>query len=157
MPTRSPVRDLTRPVHVDNKLFQRAISRNITLTVSVVILVALAVALIGLPVKGLISQRGDITQRQKEFAALEDANEQLQTEIQRLQTPEGIRETARKELGYLLPGEKRLALLEAPALDIALPAGWPYNVVTNILAVRAAAARKNGAQQPGSLGPLLQP
>ena len=32
MPTRSPVRDLTRPVHVDNKLFQRAISRNITLT-----------------------------------------------------------------------------------------------------------------------------
>ena len=87
MPTRSPVRDLTRPVHVDNKLFQRAISRNITLTVSVVILVALAVALIGLPVKGLIGQRGDITQRQKEFAALEDANEQLQTEIQRLQTP----------------------------------------------------------------------
>jgi cell division protein FtsB len=157
MPTRSPVRDLTRPVHVDNKLFQRAISRNITLTVSVVILVALAVALIGLPVKGLISQRGDITQRQKEFAALEDANEQLQTEIQRLQTPEGIRETARKELGYLLPGEKRLALLEAPALDIALPAGWPYNVVTNILAVRAAAAQKNVAQQPGSLGPLLQP
>jgi hypothetical protein len=95
MPTRSYVRDLTRPVHVDNKLFQRAISRNITLTVSVVILVALAVALIGLPVKGLISQRGDITQRQQEFAALEDANEQLQTEIQRLQTPEGIRETER--------------------------------------------------------------
>ena len=157
MPTRSPVRDLTRPVHVDNKLFQRAISRNITLTVSVVILVALAVALIGLPVKGLMSQRGDITQRQKEFAALEDANEQLQTEIQRLQTPEGIRETARKELGYLLPGEKRLALLEAPSLNLALPAGWPYNVVTNILAVRAAAAQKNGAQQPGSLGPLLQP
>jgi cell division protein FtsB len=157
MPTRSPVRDLTRPVHVDNKLFQRAISRNITLTVSVVILVALAVALIGLPVKGLMSQRGDITQRQQEFAALEDANEQLQTEIQRLQTPEGIRETARKELGYLLPGEKRLALLEAPALDIALPAGWPYNLVTNILTVRAAAAQKNGIQQPGSLGPLLQP
>ena len=157
MPTRSPVRDLTRPVHVDNKLFQRAISRNITLTVSVVILVALAVALIGLPVKGLMSQRGDITQRQQEFAALEDANEQLQTEIQRLQTPEGIRETARKELGYLLPGEKRLALLEAPALDIALPAGWPYNLVTNILTVRAAAAQKNGNQQPGSLGPLLQP
>ena len=157
MPTRSTVRDLTRPVHVDHKLFQRAISRNITLTVSVVILVALAVALIGLPVKGLISQRGDIAQRQQEFVALADANEQLQTEIQRLRTPEGIRETARKELGYLLPGEKRLALLEAPALDVALPAVWPYNVVTNILAVRAAEARKNGAQQPGSLGPLLQP
>jgi cell division protein FtsB len=157
MSTRSSVRDLTRPVHVDNKLFQRAISRNITLTVSVVILVALAVALIGLPVKGLFSQRSDIAQRQQEFTALADANEQLQTEIQRLQTPEGIRETARKELGYLLPGEKRLALLEAPALDLALPAGWPYNVVTNILAVRAAAAQKNAAQQPGSLGPLLQP
>jgi len=55
MPTRSTVRDLTRPVHVDHKLFQRAISRNITLTVSVVILVALAVALIGLPVKDLIA------------------------------------------------------------------------------------------------------
>jgi len=157
MSTRSTVRDLTRPVHVDHKLFQRAISRNITLTVSVVILAALAVALIGLPVKGLISQRSDITQRQQEFVALADANEQLQTEIQRLQTPEGIRETARKELGYLLPGEKRLALLEAPALNPTLPTGWPYNVVTNILAVRAAAAQKNGAQQPGSLGPLLQP
>jgi cell division protein FtsB len=157
MSTRSTVRDLTRPVHVDHKLFQRAISRNITLTVSVVILAALAVALIGLPVRGLFGQRSDITQRQQEFAALEDANEQLQTEIQRFQTPEGIRETARKELGYLLPGEKRLALLEAPTLNIALPTGWPYNVVTNILAVRATAAQKNGAQQPGSLGPLLQP
>ncbi len=157
MSTRSTVRDLTRPVHVDHKLFQRAISRNITLTVSVVILAALAVALIGLPVRGLFGQRSDITQRQQEFAALEDANEQLQTEIQRLQTPEGIRETARKELGYLLPGEKRLALLEAPALNPTLPTGWPYNVVTNILAVRATAAQKNGAQQPGSLGPLLQP
>ena len=157
MPTRSSVRDLTRPVHVDNKLFQRAISRNITLTISVLILVALAVALIGLPVKGLFSQRSDITQRQQEFTALADANEQLQTEIQRLQTPEGIRETARKELGYLLPGEKRLALLEAPTLNATLPAGWPYNVVANILAVRAAVAQKNGAQQPGSLGPLLQP
>jgi cell division protein FtsB len=157
MSTRSSVRDLTRPVHVDHKLFQRAISRNITLSISIVILAALAVALIGLPLKDLFSQRTSITTRQQEFSALQDANEQLQTQIQRLQTPEGIRETARKELGYLLPGEKRLALIEAPALNTALPAGWPYNVVTNILAVRAATAQKNGAQQPGSLGPLLQP
>ena len=157
MSTRSSVRDLTRPVHVDHKLFQRAISRNITLSISIVILAALAVALIGLPLKDLFSQRTSITTRQQEFSALQDANEQLQTQIQRLQTPEGIRETARKELGYLLPGEKRLALIEAPALDTALPTGWPYNVVANILAVRAATAQKNGSQQPGSLGPLLQP
>ena len=62
-----------------------------------------------------------------------------------------MKEAARRELGYLMPGERRLALLDLPAVSGNLPATWPYDMVGAILSVRAASSAAN---RPGTLGPL---
>ena len=157
MSTRQGPRELTRPIPRDVRLFRRSSTRIFFFAGITVLALVLAAVLFIFPVRDYFAQNSAIAKSEKEFSALEDANEQLQSDIQRLQTPAGIRETARKELGYLLPGERRLALLELPTLSAVFPDAWPYNIVTGILAVRTAEAAKKGGSRPGTLGPLQQP
>ena len=149
--SRSLTRELTRPVPRDSRLFQRRSTRLLVITAGVLLAVVIGLVLFAFPIRDYVSQRQAIARTEAEFAALEDANEQIQSDIQRLETPAGVREAARRELGYLLPGERRLALLELPAVTGSLPTTWPYNMVSAILQVRAATVSAN---RPGTLGPL---
>jgi cell division protein FtsB len=144
-------RELTRPVPRDSRLIQNQGLRRLFVILGIVLAVLVAVVLFIYPIRDYVSQRQAISRSEAEFAALEDANEQIQKDIQRLETPAGVKEAARRELGYLLPGERRLALLDLPAVTGSLPATWPYNVVGAILTVRASAVAAN---RPGTLGPL---
>lgn len=123
----------------------------LVLSAGVGLAVIVGLVLFAFPINDYLSQRKAITRTEAEFAALEDANEQIQGDIQRLETPAGVKEAARRELGYLMPGERRLALLDLPAVTGNLPATWPYNMVGAILTVRTASAAAN---RPGTLGPL---
>lgn len=117
---------------------------------------AFALTMVVYPVRDYFEQRDRIRARETEFEALADANEQLFNEVQRLRTPEGVRSAARSQLGYVLPGEDRIALTPMPALPTALPQSWPYSMVTDILRVRTAqASTSNGALAP--LAPPSQP
>lgn len=151
MNSRSLTRELTRPVPRDSRLFQRRSTRMLVLSAGVGLAVIVGLVLFAFPINDYLSQRKAITRTEAEFAALEDANEQIQGDIQRLETPAGVKEAARRELGYLMPGERRLALLDLPAVTGNLPATWPYNMVGAILTVRTASAAAN---RPGTLGPL---
>ncbi|MEY2966689.1 MAG: hypothetical protein RLY50_739, partial [Actinomycetota bacterium] len=51
-------------------------------------------------------------------------------------TPDGTRNAARDQLGYVMPGEQRVSLLPMPALPADLPDTWPYTLVESIVAVR---------------------
>ena len=53
------------------------------------------------------------------------ANAQLAAEVNRLQTPDGIKEAARDEIGFVQRGENRVTVLPAPEapVDAARPAG----------------------------------
>lgn len=144
-------RELTRPVPRDSRLFQNTGMRRLIALLGLVLALLVAFVLFVSPIRDYVSQRGTIARTESEFAALEDANEEIQADIQRLETPAGIKEAARRELGYLMPGERRLALLDLPAVTGNLPATWPYNMVGAILSVRAASAASN---RPGTLGPL---
>jgi len=148
--SRSLTRELTRPVPRDSRLFQRRSTRTLVVAAGVGLAVVVGLVLFAFPINDYITQRQSIDRTEAEFAALEDANEQIQADIQRLETPSGIKEAARRELGYLMPGERRLALLDLPGVTGNLPATWPYDTVTAILAVRASAS----ANRPGTLGPL---
>jgi len=149
--SRSLTRELTRPVPRDSRLFQRRSTRMLVLSAGVGLAVIVGLVLFAFPINDYLSQRKAITRTEAEFAALEDANEEIQGDIQRLETPAGVKEAARRELGYLMPGERRLALLDLPAVTGNLPATWPYNMVGAILTVRTASAAAN---RPGTLGPL---
>ena len=103
-----------------------------------------------IPVRDYRTQSKALAAKTSEFEALADANEQLQEEVNALSTPEGIRNAARTLLGYVLPGEQRLALTKMPSLPTDLPQTWPYTMVSDIVRVRAEVAAASG----NALSPL---
>ena len=91
-----------------------------------------------LPVKSWLQQRRDLAHKQEQLAVLNDANAQLATDINRLQTADGVKEAARQEVGYVGLGEERISVLSTADAPLTLPTGWPYDTITQIMAVRAA-------------------
>jgi cell division protein FtsB len=131
--------EFTRPIAKDKQLVKGRGKRTLFALVGAVIATALIASLFVLPVKSWLQQRDDLVRKQNELDQLSTANAQLAEDVNRLQTPDGIKEAARREIGYAVPGEKRVTVLPIPDAPLSLPTGWPYDVVTQIVAVRAAA------------------
>lgn len=138
--TRGTLSDFTRPIAREKQLVKGRAKRGVIAIGAMVITAALVAALFVLPVKAWLRQRDDIAVKEKELSALDQANAQLSDEVGRLQTPEGIEEAAREEIGYVQRGEIRLTMLPAPPAPITMPSGWPYDTVAQIVAVRTADA-----------------
>lgn len=118
--------------------------------VGLVIIALLGLSLFVLPLRDYSRQRNAIAQKTQDFEILADATEALQSEVDRLKTPAGIRAAAREQLGYVAPGEERMTFVPSPALPTDLPDRWPYTIVTQILEVRA----EQGNSGSGALSPL---
>lgn len=136
----STVHDLTRPIPVDRRLVTGRAKRRTIAIGTVAVLTALAAALFVLPVQSWVRLSGDIERRERELSALERANGILGDEVERLQTPEGIEEAAREEIGYVPRGEVRLTVLPFPDAPTSLPSGWPYDAAAQIISLRSTSA-----------------
>ena len=132
--------DFTTPIPFNKQIVHRGRGRLLVGAVGLLIALAIGAALFVLPVKSWMRQRDDLKVRTAELTTLDQANTQLQTEVDRLQTEEGIREAARTEIDYVPDGAQRTTVLPKPAASTALPAGWPYNLVSAIIAIRQADA-----------------
>ncbi len=104
--------------------------------VAIAIAGALAAALFVLPVQTYFGQNERIEQRADQLAQLEQVNDDLRAEVDRLRTEDGIREAAREELGMVEEGERRQSILELPDVPTDLPVGWPYSIVSGIAELR---------------------
>jgi hypothetical protein len=101
---------------------------------------AIAAALFGLPVRTWFDQDNELQALEHELTEMQAVNHDLQGEVDRLQTDDGIREAAREELGHIQSGDKRQTMLELPPLPTDLPDGWPYSQVEAIIVLRASVA-----------------
>ncbi|CAN5425995.1 hypothetical protein BH23ACT3_BH23ACT3_04350 [soil metagenome] len=135
---RSRLGDLTRPIAIDRRITRRRRSTVLLGVVALAIAGAIAAALFGLPVQTYFAQDETIAQRQAELDQLEAVNAELQGEVDRLRTDDGVREAAREEIGFSEEGERRLTLLTLPDLPTDLPDGWPYGMIGDVIALRAA-------------------
>jgi cell division protein FtsB len=141
--SRSPEADVsrfgefTRPIANDKQLVKGRGKRLFFALVAVVIAAALAASLFVLPVKSWLQQRDDLARKQNQLAVLNSANAQLAADVSRLQTPDGIKEAARQEVGYVGVGEQRISVLSTPNAPLTLPTGWPYDAIAQIIAVRS--------------------
>ncbi|MEO5900061.1 MAG: hypothetical protein ABIR68_08000 [Ilumatobacteraceae bacterium] len=142
--------DFTRPISRDKQLVSGSGYRLLIGVVAVVVVAALMGALFVLPVKSWYRQRDDLAERQRRLVVLQEANTALLREVAYLKTPDGIMEAAREEIGYGNVGEKRVTVLPSPQAPLTLPARWPYDGVTQILAVRVAEAAKAAAPPPAA-------
>jgi cell division protein FtsB len=132
--------EFTRPIAKDKQLVKGRGKRLVFALVALVIAAALAASLFVLPVKSWLQQRDDLASKQHQLAVLNGANAQLAADVSRLQTPDGIKEAARQEVGYVGVGEQRISVLSTPDAPLTLPTGWPYDAITQIIAVRSIAA-----------------
>lgn len=137
---RGLLEDFTTPIAWDKQIVPQRRGRLALAAVATLIALAIGAALFVLPVKSWLKQRHDLGVRTSELATLNAANNQLQSEVDRLQTDDGIRDAARTEINYVPDGEKRVTVLPVPAASTALPSGWPYSLISSILAIRAAEA-----------------
>lgn len=127
---------------------------------------ALAAALFLIPIRTLFDQNARIDQRTEQVNELEAVVADLRREVERLNTPDGIKEAAREELGYVQSGEIRETVLEFPDLPLDLPEGWPYQLVSGITEVRrggppptpvTVAPEADGALAPDAVADAEQP
>lgn len=117
-------------------------------------ILALVVALFILPVRTWLNQRALLSERQTEYAGFEDTNEALQDQVTYLNTDAGLQEAIRSQLGYLHPNERRVPMIDLPAMSTVLPERWPYSVVSNILLVRSLDAVQHATAGLITLDPL---
>lgn len=97
---------------------------------------ALATALFLIPIRTLFDQNSRIDERTAQVGELEAVVTDLEREVARLSTEDGIREAAREELGFIQAGEIRETVLDFPDLPLDLPDGWPYSLVNDITYLR---------------------
>ena len=74
--------------------------------------VAMAVYLYPLIRMDYVSQR-EVERLEVQLTSLQDRNEDLREQVDRLKTPEGVEEAARENLGYVKPGENAYVVVEA--------------------------------------------
>jgi cell division protein FtsL len=128
--------DFTRPIDVNKRLVRGRGKRTLIALIAAVITAALIAALFVLPVKAWLRQQSDIDRKQSEIAALDQANAELADEVNQLDTPAGIEEAAREEIGYVQRGEIRITMLPSPQAPLTMPSGWPYDTLAQVLQVR---------------------
>ena len=135
---RSRLGDFTRPIPVEKRILRKP---KVALFGGVLILVVtgtIAAAVFILPLQTWFDQDDKIDQRQAQLDELQRVNGELAAEVDRLETEDGVREAAREEIGFVDTGEERSTYLPLPPLPSNLPDGWPYNVVSDIIAARTA-------------------
>lgn len=140
--------DLTRPTPRAERIVPRLVGR-IALVVGVVVIAgSFANSFLVLPVSSWFGQREEIGDRQAELDALREATDRLQTEVDRLGTPDGVRDAARDELGYVMAGEDQGAVVGQSDAPTDLPLGWPYDLVEQIVHLREVEAAADAASNP---------
>jgi len=137
-PVDGSIADLTHAIGRDRLLFKGSAKVLAFRFGAVVVLVAIVGALFVIPVTSYLRQRDAIAVKKAELAALEQVNAELSDEVTRLQTPDGIAEAAREEIGYVREGEIRLTVLPSPSAPLTLPGGWPYGAIAGAVAVQQA-------------------
>ena len=125
-----------------------------SLPLGVVLMIAFAVTMFVFPVRTWLHQREVLADKKSEYAAYEDIVEQLQDQVLYLRTPEGLRDAIRTQLGYLQPNERRLPMMDIPALSATLPERWPYTLVSGALVVRTIEVAERRATGEIPLQPL---
>ncbi len=135
---RSRLGDFTRPIPVDKRIVRRPRLAAFTGILALVVMAAIAFAVFVLPIGTWRDQTTDIEQRRIQLDELQRVNSELAEETTRLESPDGVREAAREDYGFVEVGEKRSTILPMPPLPTDLPDGWPYNVVSEIMEARTA-------------------
>lgn len=151
------VSDLTRPTPRSERIVPKFLGRVALLVGFLVVVFSFGNSFLVLPLTSWFGQRTEIDSRQSELDTIKRATDELQTEVDRLKTTEGIQDAAREELGFVVAGEARQQIVGDAAAPIELPSGWPYDLVTQIISVKVNEAAMKAAEEAAKNAPVSTP
>ena len=132
--------DHTRPTPRSERIVPKILGRVAIGVGALVIFVSFGNSFLVLPATSWFGQRSEVSGREKELAIIRKANDELQTEVDRLKTSAGVQDAAQDELGFILAGESRRQIIGDNRAPVDLPKGWPYDLVTQIVSIKVAEA-----------------
>lgn len=147
------VSDLTRPTPRSERIIPKFLGRVALLLGFLVVVFSFGNSFLVLPLTSWFGQRTEIDSRQTELDTIKRATDELQTEVDRLKSPEGVRDAAREELGFVVAGEARQQIVGEASAPIDLPTGWPYDLVTQIIQVKVNDAAMKAAAEAAKNSP----
>lgn len=150
---RSRLGDFTRPIPIDKRISRRPRVALLAGLFAMAIIASIGAAVFVLPIGTWRDQGDDLVQRQEQLNELQRVNRELEAEVIRLETPDGIREAAREDYGFVEVGEERASVLPLPPLPTDLPDGWPYNIVNQIIDVRLGSSTPAPSPQSSTVAP----
>ena len=86
----------------------------------------LVLALGVFPTRSWLDQRRDVSAAEQRLAVLREQNEELQSRLEQLSTPEEVERLAREQYNLVRPGEEAYSVLPAPLPALELPDVWPF-------------------------------
>lgn len=138
---RSRLGDLTRPIPTEKRVWRRPRVALFAGLFALAVIATIGAAVFVLPVNTWRDQSDTIERKQAQLDELDRVNGEVEAEVTRLRTDDGIREAAREDYGYVEVGEDRSSILPFPPLPTDLPDGYPYSLVTDIIAAVEAGPR----------------
>jgi len=100
-------------------------------TVLVVLALALVpVAVLAVPARAYLAQRGVLGDREAALAELERSNDELEGRLEHLGDPGEIERIARRDYGLVAAGEESYAILPPATAGVVLPGGWPFDRIS---------------------------
>jgi cell division protein FtsB len=115
------------------------VSRRARLVVTCLLAVAVVVVgVVYLPTRTWFGQQEELQHSKAELHKLEAGNQALARKIDRLSDASSIEEQARREYGFVTPGEESYTVPPAGKLEVNLPPVWPFDLLQDPIG-RAAA------------------
>lgn len=102
-------------------------SKHLRIALVVFSMAVFMVAMLSGPVQNYLDQRVEVRAQESTLAELKRANEKLSERVERLSTSEEIQRIARRDFGYVQPGEEAYIVLPPRSAGFVLPPVWPFN------------------------------
>jgi cell division protein FtsB len=104
----------------------RRVVRRRRLAVAVALTVV-AAALLAVPMRSYLAQRGEIAAAEAKLAEAHRVNAGLEQRRERMDRPEEIERVARRDFGLVEVGQESYAILPPATAGLVLPRSWPFD------------------------------
>jgi cell division protein FtsL len=99
-------------------------------TIALVVATVLAVGYVMfVPARNYVNQQAATDEAESQLASLDAEIADLEQRQEALEDPDHIEQVARERFNMGFPDEEVFAVLPAPPPPLAIPSGWPYDIL----------------------------
>lgn len=97
--------------------------------VALVLLCLVVYVMLAVPARRYLEQRSEVGERREQLDEITARNGEMEQRLERLDDPDEIQRTARRDYGLVTEGEESYTILPPSTAGLNLPDGWPFNTL----------------------------